>query len=411
MRGRIIWLLFFFVLGVGLAYAFASSGVKFFGVAPKDVVSAGQTLLTGNESAIETPYGRIMLSAKRLPAGGRSVSLSCLPCKISNPLLAETAFVSEDAVLKGIYKNSKFSGELNLSRVSLPLKIYWQSGQGKLEFKLDNLSIKDLFYELRSIVPEAQKGLITGSIAGQGVVSWPDIQMSFVPEVRDFSVEGLVSKQHYRQGSFSYTVRNALGEDIQRVSGEGTPDWVPLSSMARYLPAAVVAAEDAGFWSHPGYDLSSMIEAMEDNRRSGRIRRGGSTITQQLAKNLFLTPERNYARKLRELLYAAELDRKLGKKRILEIYINIVEWGLGVYGIKRASEEYFGKSPEDLTLLESAWLSSIIPAPRKAWKRQLKRERLSLQLAFVVLGRMEKRGDISSAEASRARADKLKFVN
>lgn len=411
MRGKIIWLLFFFVLGLGLAYVLALSNVKIFGFTPKDVVSASKTLITGNESTIETPYGRVMLSSKRLPEGGRAVSFSCLPCKITNPLLAETAFVSEDAVLKGIYKNSEFSGELNLSKVSLPLKIYWKKGQGKLEFRLDNLSIKDLFYELRSIVPEAGKGLITGSISGQGIVTWPDIQMSFVPVVKDFSVDGLLSKQHYRQGSFSYTVRNALGEDVQKVSGEGTPDWVPLSSMARYLPAAVVAAEDAGFWSHSGYDLSSMIEAMEDNRRRGRILRGGSTITQQLAKNLFLTPQRNYARKLRELLYAAELDRKLGKKRILEIYINIVEWGLGVYGIKRASEEYFGKSPEDLTLLESAWLSSIIPAPRRAWKKKLKREPFSLQLAFMVLGRMEKRGDISSAEAERARADKLKFVN
>ncbi|MFN7134900.1 MAG: biosynthetic peptidoglycan transglycosylase, partial [Myxococcales bacterium] len=140
--------------------------------------------------------------------------------------------------------------------------------------------------------------------------------------------------------------------------------------MGPWLPAAVIAAEDAGFRAHPGYDLGGMQEAAAKNEAEGGIVRGGSTLTQQLAKNLFLDGTRSYARKLRELLYAVEMERELGKPRILELYLNVVEFGPGLRGARAAADTYFLKAPAGLLPEEAAWLASILRFPKTAYERQ-----------------------------------------
>jgi monofunctional biosynthetic peptidoglycan transglycosylase len=141
--------------------------------------------------------------------------------------------------------------------------------------------------------------------------------------------------------------------------------WVPYSSISPYLRNAVLIAEDSAFFSHSGYDVDEIKESMKRNWREKRFARGASTITQQLAKNLYLSTSRNPLRKIREFLIAQELERYLSKQRIFEIYLNVIEWGDGIYGIEPAARRYFGKSASDLLPEEAAVLAAMIPNPRR----------------------------------------------
>ncbi len=141
--------------------------------------------------------------------------------------------------------------------------------------------------------------------------------------------------------------------------------WIPLSKISPYLIDAVIVSEDASFFSHQGIDWYEVKESLKKNFEKGKIVRGASTITMQVAKNLFLSTSRNPLRKFVEVLIALRMEQKLSKRRILEIYLNIVELGDGIFGVESASRRYFGKSASELTLEESARLASIIPSPLK----------------------------------------------
>ena len=141
--------------------------------------------------------------------------------------------------------------------------------------------------------------------------------------------------------------------------------WVPLSRISSHLQRAVIAAEDASFFIHEGFDWEGIREAAARNLEAGEMKRGGSTITQQLAKNLYLSSERSLLRKAREALITRSLEHRLTKERILELYLNVAEWGRGVYGAEAAARHHFGKSAAELTADEAAWLAAILPAPQR----------------------------------------------
>jgi len=141
--------------------------------------------------------------------------------------------------------------------------------------------------------------------------------------------------------------------------------WVPLSRVSPHLRRAVVAAEDASFFVHEGFDWEGIKDAALYNLEKGELKRGGSTITQQLAKNLYLSSERSVLRKVREALITRSLEQHLSKERILEIYINVAEWGNGVYGAEAAARHHFKKSAREVTEEEAAWLAAILPSPRR----------------------------------------------
>lgn len=176
----------------------------------------------------------------------------------------------------------------------------------------------------------------------------------------------LASQVDRLRGPFehSFPKRAADQEATVRVIGPGNRHYVPLNRISRHLVNAVVSTEDAGFFGHSGFSVKELKEALLENLREGSGR-GGSTITQQLAKNLFLSGERTLARKLKEALIAWRLESDLPKNRILEIYLNIAEWGPGIYGIHDASDHYFGRSPRVLRPEEAAFLASLLPAPRR----------------------------------------------
>ena len=141
--------------------------------------------------------------------------------------------------------------------------------------------------------------------------------------------------------------------------------WVPLSRISPHLRQAVVAGEDASFFTHEGFDWEGIKDAALYNLEAGKLKRGGSTITQQLAKNLYLSSERSLLRKAREALITRSLEQHLPKERILELYLNVVEWGQGIYGAEAAARHHFKKSSRDLTADEAAWLAAILPSPRR----------------------------------------------
>jgi monofunctional biosynthetic peptidoglycan transglycosylase len=141
--------------------------------------------------------------------------------------------------------------------------------------------------------------------------------------------------------------------------------WVPLSRISPNLRRAVVAAEDTAFFTHEGFDWEGMKDAVLYDLEKGELKRGGSTITQQLAKNLYLSSERSIFRKAHEALITRSLEHRLSKERILELYLNVAEWGSGVYGAEAASRHHFRKPARDLTEDEAAWLAAILPSPRR----------------------------------------------
>jgi monofunctional biosynthetic peptidoglycan transglycosylase len=156
----------------------------------------------------------------------------------------------------------------------------------------------------------------------------------------------------------------------EQASAAGKPfklqwEWKPLARISRYLRAAVIYSEDAHFYSHEGVDWAAIEQALETNLDRGELGVGGSTITQQVAKNLYLSPSRSMIRKVREMMIAFSLEDDLSKQRILELYLNIAEWGDGVFGAEAAARRWFGHSAQALTPAEAARLAIALPNPFK----------------------------------------------
>lgn len=139
--------------------------------------------------------------------------------------------------------------------------------------------------------------------------------------------------------------------------------FIPLDSISKSLKRSVIAAEDPGFYFHPGFDIRGIVAAMDANMSSGRLRYGGSTITQQLAKNMFLTGVRTWERKAREFGYALIMEYELGKDRILELYLNYAQWGKDVFGCEAASEAYYGIHCSELSETQAMNLAAMLASP------------------------------------------------
>lgn len=145
----------------------------------------------------------------------------------------------------------------------------------------------------------------------------------------------------------------------------GSSHYVPINQISNYLVSAIIVSEDASFYQHNGFDWEELKLSLASNMRTGQYKRGGSTITQQLAKNVFLSGEKSLLRKVREAIIAFRIETHFSKKEILERYLNVVEFGTNIYGIKAAAQHYFSKPPSSLNVLESAYLAYLLPNPKK----------------------------------------------
>jgi len=168
----------------------------------------------------------------------------------------------------------------------------------------------------------------------------------------DPGVSVRINVPDWRGDYFSFTV------------GPENPDWVPIERIPRELRNAVLAGEDFSFYYHKGVDWFELRESLLKDLRERRFARGASTITQQLAKNLFLSRDKSVKRKIRELILARRMEKELTKDRILELYLNVVELGDGVCGVGAGARYHFRKEPSELSLRESAFLAAMLPGPK-----------------------------------------------
>ncbi len=184
--------------------------------------------------------------------------------------------------------------------------------------------------------------------------------------------------------------------------------WVGIDRISPRLVQAVLLSEDASFYAHGAFDWRELSAAADDSLRAGRALRGASTVTQQLAKNLWLGTERSAWRKAREAVLAMKLERKLPKRRILSLYLNVAEWGEGVFGAEAAARHRFGVAADDLSTAQAALLAAMLPAPRRAdldhpsrWLARRSRR---------LLDRMLEARRIDAAEHAHASADLERYL-
>jgi monofunctional glycosyltransferase len=189
-----------------------------------------------------------------------------------------------------------------------------------------------------------------------GVVSWLALQLFYFAQIATWNTIDPQSTAFMRSDA-AYLQADHPGLDIQH-------QWVPYDQISRNLKRAIIASEDANFVNNNGYETDAILQAWERNKKRGHIVRGGSTITQQLARNLFLSREKSYIRKGQELIITWMLETLLDKERIFEIYLNSVEWGNGVYGAQAAAQHYYKTNATKLTAWQSARLAVMLPRPK-----------------------------------------------
>ena len=213
-------------------------------------------------------------------------------------------------------------------------------------------------------------------------------------------------------GPFEHYVEVAPDQWLAFTIGPGEPGFVPLAEVSPYLLKSLMTTEDSQFYSHHGFLPRELATALVKNLKAGYFKYGASSITMQTVKNVLLYREKTLSRKLQELVLTWAIEQALAKDRILEIYVNAIEYGPGIYGIGNAAQHYFGKSAHDLTPKEAAFFSSILPSP-KARYRQYCNGTLSSWSADKIeriLGTMLKRGRLTQAEYDDAIAQPLVFV-
>ena len=186
--------------------------------------------------------------------------------------------------------------------------------------------------------------------------------------------------------------------------------WVSYGAISEHIKKAVLISEDAGFYSHRGVDVNELKAAFKKDLETLSFTRGGSTITMQLAKNLYLSPSKNPLRKLKEIIIAHQLENALPKRRIFEVYLNVVELGHNIYGVEAAARHYFGKSAAAVDLVEAATLAALLPSPRNSKERSLAVRRNIILNRLVSVGYMsqsENRDAQKLAPASQVEAAEI----
>ncbi len=184
--------------------------------------------------------------------------------------------------------------------------------------------------------------------------------------VLKFSFSTIVSIYSISKTQESYYAIKVLDDHAEYTRVKTPPPhWIPLSQISKKIQGAIISSEDGKFFLHPGYDLEQLRDAINDSFVRKKKMRGASTITQQLVKNLFLSKDKTFGRKITELVMTLMIEKHADKKKILETYLNIIEYGKGLYGIDEASRYYFNKKPSQVTAREAAFLAMLLPSPTK----------------------------------------------
>lgn len=358
-----------------------------------------------------------VLSAKPVgPLGFDLVSDARINPETGTFVISEAQFVLPDRD-SGQYKDAPLrigfaaSGKLPLSNAPLVLQSRFTLASSSCQTVLNASP--------RGLLPTLQEFKLDGTVAGNFELSYDEAR----PESISAGLSGALFNCRVKEAPFSYSSEHLNGAFTLQREGEneGPPIEIHINSasqglasfsqLSRHLTEAFVASEDASFFAHKGIDIGALENALKRDLAAGKIALGGSTITMQTVKNLFLTPDRTLSRKLQEIFLAWHLESILTKERILDIYMNIVELGPSLYGVADASDHYFSKSPLDLSLAESAYLATLLPNP-KARYQNFCAGRLFPGFRDTMLGllkRMLSLGRISQDRYLQAVQSSLKF--
>lgn len=304
---------------------------------------------------------------------GDSLQLRCAPCRLHDARVAARPVVLPAAALwltrrTGVESNNVIDARLAAADVQATAVLTLAPTGVDVQWQLPGTPVARLVGLFVDAVPEARRAQIEGTLRADGRFSLPfglpGARSAARAHVEHLAVAGLGTEQ-LATGSVTVLCTDARGTAGRVSTGEPDRQWVPPEAFGSWLPAAVLAAEDPRFDTHAGIDEASIVRAL-----TGAPQERG-TLTQQLARTLYTGRDGTLAGLLRELLYASEMERTLGKDRILALHLNTVAWGPGACGARAAARLYFGKRVSQLTPLEAAWLAGILRDPQRAWQQQV----------------------------------------
>jgi hypothetical protein len=315
---------------------------------------------------LRTRFGRWQLHRN-----GHQIDAVCAPCRVQLAALGPVPLQLSRAHLVAVHEGAgRFAGTVTLAdgshETTLSFNAQLDRRGADLHLTLAPTPMATLVRVFGHDLPEVERVQVDGTLAFVASARWPEGTWQAKPVlVRDFKVAGLGTEK----------LLDALLPPACRTSSGDA------AALTGWVPRALVAAEDAHFFEHPGYEIDEMLAAWQHNQRDGAPLRGGSTLTQQLAKLTITGDDRSASRKLRELLYAVEMERTLGKARILQLYLALAPWGDGVCGAERAAQVYLGKSASKVGPVSAAWLVSLLRNPdaqlgRYTRSREIDRERV-----------------------------------
>jgi hypothetical protein len=340
------------------------------------LVEVGRTTVSGHGRASMPPAGDAITFDGELSVGALA---------FNRPAIANEVVRGIDATLvaRGVIDQD---GSLRLDDGEISLGALHLVAHGSIEQRPDHVAAS-LGFELpttrcqallqsvpSALVPTLDGSEITGTLGAQGRLVFDSRKLDDL--LLDWKVEDLCSmssvpealaQERFRQ-PFEHTVYLPDGTLAEETTGPTTTDWTELDRVSPFMQVAVLTTEDGAFYRHHGFNRGAIRNALVADLKAGRFVRGASTITMQLAKNLFLFRDKTLSRKLEEIVLADYVEQTFTKKELMELYLNVIEFGPDLYGIGKAAFHYFGRKPDELNLAESLFLASLLPAPLRFCK-------------------------------------------
>jgi penicillin-binding protein 1A len=306
--------------------------------------------------SLDTRFGTVRFSWKE--AAGLQ-ELRCEPCSVEVPALGTQPIKVERLVATVRRDGNTLTGTFEATPGTTETEMLQGTWEGRLAPKNLHLSAKvqdapiaRWYAVLVPALPELQRARIGGTLAVSAQMVLPEATFAVQPVISQFTVEGLGTEA-------MLGARTSCGPSAKLANDS-------------WLARAVIAAEDQRFFTHAGYDITEILASIDNNQKEGQTKRGGSTLTQQLAKLLVTGSDRTAERKLREMLYAVEMEQTLGKARILQLYLDNAPWGGNICGAEAAARRYFKRSARTLEPAQAVWLAAMLHKPQavlEQWRR------------------------------------------
>lgn len=335
------------------------------------LVDVGRATVTGRARIVLSGDGESLTFDAEAIAKGLSIQQSRLAPDVVRGL--DLALRMRGAVTAG--------GELRLDDVAATAGALHVEASGALHQKADHVS-STFHFEVpnaacqamfdsvpTALLPALAGTRLAGTFGARGRFAFDsrsldelELKYEMQDQCRVVDVPAALERERFKQ-PFAHRIYLPDGTVGEQTTGPGSPNWTPLEAISPYMQVAVLTTEDGGFSRHHGFNHAAIRASIVANLKARRFVRGASTITMQLAKNLFLTREKTLSRKLQELVLTDYLEQVFSKDELMELYLNIVEFGPSVYGVAAAADHYFGRRPAELNLAECLFLSSLLPAP------------------------------------------------